>query len=80
MVVAGAPYTDARLSQVEEVAGGSPYGSGSVEGGRSCYHGRHVIDHFAVDGQRMPSDTELGSARQHGAHVAEMARRMVRGK
>ena len=36
MLVSGAPYTDARLSQVDEVAGGSPYGAGSVEGGNCC--------------------------------------------
>eukprot|EP00698_Gefionella_okellyi_P011581 TRINITY_DN3056_c0_g1_i1.p1 TRINITY_DN3056_c0_g1~~TRINITY_DN3056_c0_g1_i1.p1 ORF type:complete len:748 (-),score=153.39 TRINITY_DN3056_c0_g1_i1:1020-3161(-) len=64
MVVVGAPYTDPRLSQVDEVAGGSPYGAGSIQG----------------DGSRQPSETELGTAKQQGMHVAEMARRMVRGK
>ncbi|THV12685.1 NAD(P)H:quinone oxidoreductase [Rhizobium rhizophilum] len=60
MVVVGLPYTYSGQSGVEDVNGGSPYGSATIVG----------------DGSRQPSPIELEGARYQGAHVAKIAARI----
>ncbi|NMH59238.1 NAD(P)H:quinone oxidoreductase [Alteromonas ponticola] len=64
MVVVGLPYSYEKLSQLEEVAGGTPYGATTLAGG---------------DGSRQPSEIELGGARYQGKYVAEIAAKLARG-
>lgn len=65
MVIVGVPYSETRLSVIEEVTGGSPYGATTIAG---------------PDGSRMPSENELAIARTQGRHVAEVARALVVGR
>ena len=65
MILVGAPYTEPRISTMEEVTGGGPYGAGSVTG-----HG--IPDR--------PTENELAIARFQGRHVAEITRDLVRGR
>ncbi len=64
MVVVGVPYTEARLSEMGEITGGTPYGASTLAG---------------PDGSRQPSENELAIARFQGRHVAEIARRLKAG-
>ncbi|MCW8091748.1 NAD(P)H:quinone oxidoreductase [Alteromonas sp. ASW11-130] len=63
MVVVGLPYSYEKLAQLEEVAGGTPYGATTLAGG---------------DGSRQPSEIELGGARYQGKHVAEIAAKLAK--
>lgn len=63
MLIAGLPYSEARLTDVSQVSGGSPYGASTVAG---------------PDGARSPSEHELAMARSQGAHVAGIATRLAR--
>lgn len=65
MVVAGVPYADARLASITSVSGGTPYGASTITGS---------------DGQRLPSDDELGIARFQGQHVTALAAALARGR
>lgn len=65
MVVVGVPYAEKRLSGVEQVNGGTPYGASTIAGG---------------DGSRQPSEIELGIAQYQGKHVAGIARKLAGGK
>jgi NAD(P)H dehydrogenase (quinone) len=65
MTIVGAPYTEKRLSQIDEVMGGTPYGSSTIAGG---------------DGSRMPSANDLEIARSHGRHVATVTQSIVKGR
>lgn len=58
MVIVGVPYTEARLMNMDEISGGSPYGASTLAG---------------TDGSRMPSENELAIARYQGRHVTEIA-------
>jgi NAD(P)H dehydrogenase (quinone) len=58
MVIVGLPYSEARQSGLEEIKGGSPYGASTITGSQ---------------GERMPSDLELGMAGFQGRHVAAIA-------
>ncbi|MDX2168338.1 MAG: NAD(P)H:quinone oxidoreductase [Deltaproteobacteria bacterium] len=62
MVIVGVPYACQELSTMSEVIGGGPYGAGTLAGG---------------DGQRQPSQIELGIARYQGRHVAEIAAKLA---
>lgn len=62
MIVVGVPYSEARLMNMNEISGGTPYGATTLAGG---------------DGSRMPSENELEIARFQGRHVAEITRRLV---
>ncbi|MBI4619480.1 MAG: NAD(P)H:quinone oxidoreductase [Desulfobacterales bacterium] len=62
MIIVGVPYSEERLMIVDEVSGGSPYGSSTIAG---------------PDGSRLPSENELAIARFQGKHVAEVTRRLV---
>jgi len=65
MIVVGVPFSCAELTQLDEVAGGSPYGAGTITGG---------------DGSRMPSEVERRIARFQGRYVAEVAHRLKVGR
>ncbi len=61
MVVVGLPYSEQRQMGIDEIKGGSPYGAATIAGGQ---------------GERMPSDQELGMARSQGKHVAAIATKL----
>jgi NAD(P)H dehydrogenase (quinone) len=61
MVVVGLPYSYPGLLTLDEVAGGTPYGSTTIAAG---------------DGSRKPSENELGAARFQGRHVAEVTKKL----
>ncbi|MDB5956759.1 NAD(P)H:quinone oxidoreductase [Ramlibacter sp.] len=61
MIVVGLPYADQRQMGLDEIKGGSPYGAATIAGGQ---------------GERMPSEQELGMARFQGKHVAQIASKL----
>ncbi|MHB1585516.1 MAG: NAD(P)H:quinone oxidoreductase [Acidiferrobacteraceae bacterium] len=61
MIIVGVPYSCKELMTLSEIAGGSPYGAGTIAGG---------------DGSRQPSATELVIARFQGRHVAEVTQKL----
>jgi NAD(P)H dehydrogenase (quinone) len=61
MVLVGLPYTFQGQMRIDEITGGSPYGSSTIAGGR---------------GERRPSDNELAAARFQGEHVAKVTSRL----
>lgn len=58
MVIVGCPYAAQGLMTLDEISGGSPYGAGTIAGGK---------------GERQPTENELGIARFQGKHVAQIA-------
>ncbi len=64
MIVVGVPYSEARLLEMGEVSGGTPYGATTLADG---------------DGSRMPSLNELEIARFQGEHVAKITAQLKRG-
>ena len=63
MVIVGLPYAFAGQMRIDEITGGSPYGSSTIAGG---------------DGSRMPSANELAAARYQGKQVTEIAAKLAR--
>ena len=63
MVIVGLPYSFKAQMGLEEVSGGSPYGSSTISG---------------TDGSRLPSENELEGAQFQGRHVAEIALKLFR--
>ncbi|MFO1067758.1 MAG: NAD(P)H:quinone oxidoreductase [Geminicoccaceae bacterium] len=61
MVIVGLPYSCQDQMGYEEVKGGSPYGASTIAGGQ---------------GERQPSEKELGMARFQGEHVAKIAAKL----
>ena len=61
MVVVGLPYTYQGLFDIEAVNGGTPYGASTIAGGQ---------------GQRQPTENELGGARHQGKLVAEVTKKL----
>jgi NAD(P)H dehydrogenase (quinone) len=61
MVIVGLPYTFQGQGRVDEVTGGSPYGTSTIAGG---------------NGERMPSENEIAAARFQGRHVAQIAKKL----
>jgi NAD(P)H dehydrogenase (quinone) len=61
MIIVGVPYSEARLMNMNEITGGSPYGAGALAG---------------TDGSRQPSENELAIARAQGSRVAEITRKL----
>src|SRR3954463_7244779 len=61
MIVVGLPYADQSQMGIDEIKGGSPYGASTIAGGQ---------------GERMPSQQELGMARFQGKHVATIATKL----
>jgi NAD(P)H:quinone oxidoreductase type IV len=65
MIIVGTPYSEARLTNMEEISGGTPYGATTLSG---------------VDGRsRAVSENELAIARFQGRHIASIARRFKSG-
>ncbi|PLX79077.1 MAG: NAD(P)H:quinone oxidoreductase [Desulfuromonas sp.] len=64
MVIVGVPYSETRLSNMDEITGGTPYGATTLAG---------------ADGSRQPSENELEIARFQGRYVARIARRLKKG-
>ena len=64
MIVVGLPYSEQRQMGLDEIKGGSPYGASTIAGSQ---------------GERQPSDQELGMARSQGRHVASIAARLQVG-
>lgn len=60
MIIAGVPYVEKRLTSMDEITGGSPYGAGTLAG----------------DGSRQPSENELAIARFQGRYVARIAKQI----
>jgi NAD(P)H dehydrogenase (quinone) len=65
MVVTGVPYTEKRLSEMNEITGGTPYGATTLAG---------------ADGSRKPSENELAIAQFQGNYVALLAQALKRGR
>lgn len=65
MVVVGVPYAEQRLTSLDEVSGGTPYGASTIAGG---------------DGSRQPSENELAIAEYQGKHLAEVTRALKVGR
>jgi NAD(P)H dehydrogenase (quinone) len=61
MIVVGLPYAEQSQMGIDEIKGGSPYGASTIAGGQ---------------GERMPSQQELGMARYQGKHVASIATKL----
>ena len=61
MIIVGVPYAIPELTQMDQVAGGTPYGATTLA---------------APDGSRRPSAGELTIARFQGRHVAGLAARL----
>jgi NAD(P)H dehydrogenase (quinone) len=61
MVYVGLPYSCQAQMGLDEIKGGSPYGATTIAGGQ---------------GERMPSEQELGMARFQGRHVAGIAQKL----
>lgn len=61
MIVVGLPYSEQRQMGLDEIKGGSPYGASTIAGGQ---------------GERMPSQQELGMASFQGKHVATIAKKL----
>jgi NAD(P)H dehydrogenase (quinone) len=61
MVIVGLPYAEARQMGLDEIKGGSPYGASTITG---------------AQGERMPSEQELGMARFQGRHVTTIATKL----
>lgn len=61
MIVVGLPYAEARQMGLDEIKGGSPYGASTIAGGQ---------------GERQPSEQELGMAAFQGKHVAQIATKL----
>jgi NAD(P)H dehydrogenase (quinone) len=62
MIVVGVPYAEARLMNMSEITGGTPYGASTLAG---------------TDGSRQPSANELAIARFQGKHIATIAGRLA---
>lgn len=65
MIVVGVPYAEAKLTNMAEITGGTPYGATTLAG---------------AAGDRSPSENELAIARYQGKHVAEIAKTLKIGK
>ncbi|HZW11963.1 MAG TPA: NAD(P)H:quinone oxidoreductase [Noviherbaspirillum sp.] len=62
MVIVGAPYSEQRLTGMDEISGGTPYGATTIVGS---------------DGSRQPSENELAIARFQGRHVAKITKKLA---
>jgi NAD(P)H dehydrogenase (quinone) len=55
------PYSETRQMGLDEIKGGSPYGASTIAGSQ---------------GERKPSEQELGMARFQGRHVTTIATKL----
>jgi len=65
IITVGLPYSFKGLLEMDEPAGGSPYGATTMTGS---------------DGSRWPSEVELAGARYQGAHIADVAHALYAGR
>ena len=65
MVVVGVPYAEQRLTSLDEISGGTPYGASTIAAG---------------DGSRQPTENELAIAEYQGRHLATIARQLKLGR
>lgn len=65
MIIAGVPYSEKNLTNMDEITGGTPYGASTLAGN---------------DGKRQPSENELAIARFQGKYVAELVRDLKLGR
>jgi NAD(P)H dehydrogenase (quinone) len=63
MVIVGLPYTFQGQMRMDEITGGSPYGTSTIAGSK---------------GERTPSQNELAAARFQGRHVAAIAFKLTK--
>jgi len=63
MVIVGLPYTFQGQMRMDEITGGSPYGTSTIAGSK---------------GERMPIQNELAAARFQGRHVAAIAFKLTK--
>ena len=63
MVIVGLPYAFQGQMRMDEITGGSPYGTSTIAGSK---------------GERLPSQNELAAARFQGRHVAAIAFKMTK--
>jgi NAD(P)H dehydrogenase (quinone) len=63
MVIVGLPYSFQGQMKIDEMSGSSPYGAGTIAGGK---------------GERQPSENELAAARFQGKHVAHIAMKLTK--
>jgi NAD(P)H dehydrogenase (quinone) len=61
MVIVGLPYAFQGQTRIDEVTGGSPYGTSTIAGNK---------------GERMASENEIAAARFQGRHVAQIAKKL----
>ena len=61
MLIVGLPYAFQGQMRIDEITGGSPYGTSTIAGGK---------------GERMASENELTAARFQGRHVAQIAKKL----
>ena len=61
MVIVGLPYTFQGQTRIDEITGGSPYGTSTIAGSK---------------GERMASENEIAAARFQGRHVAQIAKKL----
>ena len=61
MIIVGLPYTFQGQMRIDEITGGSPYGTSTIAGGK---------------GERMASENEIAAARFQGRHVAQIAKKL----
>jgi len=61
-VIVGLPYSYSEQMTLAEISGGSPYGASTISGGM---------------GERQPSKNELALARHLGAHLTEVAKKLM---
>ncbi|HEX2548737.1 MAG TPA: NAD(P)H:quinone oxidoreductase [Gammaproteobacteria bacterium] len=64
-IIAGVPYSESRLTNMNEITGGTPYGATTLAG---------------ADGKREPSANELSIAQFQGKYVAEIAKALKIGR
>ena len=64
LIIVGLPYSFQGQTTLDEIVGGSPYGATTIAGGQ---------------GQRAPSELELGGARFQGKLIAETANKLFPG-
>jgi len=62
MVIVGLPYLFEGQERIDEISGGSPYGSSTIAGNT---------------GERMPSENELAAARFQGKYVSLIASKLA---
>jgi NAD(P)H dehydrogenase (quinone) len=62
MVIVGVPYSETRLTKMDEITGGTPYGATTLSDSNN---------------HRQPSENELAIARFQGRHVTQIARKLA---